>query len=398
MKRTLARAKAILNKLSVRLFLSLWLALVLAHYLGWGLMALWPDVAGHGPTPQGGSHEAPAPRHAGPGHHSPRPVAGRMSVLPITDGLPPPGLSQPSRPAPARGMDQPWAVALIDYASRWLIFGLAAWLIARGVVGPLQRLIHAAEQLDERIAHGRSITPLDEAHGPQELRETAKVFNDMAHRLTGQFEERTLLMAAVSHDIRTPLTRLRLRLEQVAEGDLRSAQERDLAEIDHLVSEVLEALQQERSQERPCAMDLWALVQSSVDDLAELGGAVSLAGERQDIQVQAEPQALRRMLDNLMSNALRHGQVAHVSVQRDDQGVAVHIDDAGPGIPTEQLDAVFKPFHRLDAARSRHTGGVGLGLYITRQLAKRQGLVVSLGNRPQGGLRASIRWAVPVPR
>ena len=210
----------------------------------------------------------------------------------------------------------------------------------------------------------------------------------MARRLREQFESRSLFMAAISHDLRTPLTRLRLRLEQCRADPIIEAGIGDLRETDALIEAVLAVLRDERRQEAAQALDVFALVQSMVDDEVEQGRAAHCEGEA--AVVRAQPVALRRAIGNLLANALRHGGSAEVSVHRDGGGVRIRIDDCGPGIPAEQLELVFRPFYRLDASRSRATGGSGLGLYIARELTQRNGGTLRLSNRPEGGLRAEI--------
>jgi len=408
-----------LNTLGVRLFALLWLALVLAHYTGYALHSwreswVGPVQARLGPPPWS---RTPASGPQG-GLHVPR-----MMDLSPADGLPPPhgprgpmpgtapGKAPGKAPGPAMVAGPVAAVAAadvddddpeqwgpsayIDYGVRLLVFGAAAWLGAWWVVRPLKRLNEAAQDLDQALVQGKPLPEIDEATGPHELRETAQVFNDMARRLGEQFEERAMMMAAVSHDLRTPLTRLRLRLERVEDAALRQAQQADIAQIDQMVSHVLEVLRQERTHEPPVRVDLSALVQATVDDLQEAGGDIGLAEPDGPLPVPAavlaEPQALRRVLDNLMGNALRHGLRAQVSVQVLAAEVWVLIDDEGPGIPQAHLKRVFQPFHRVDAARQQATGGVGLGLYIARQLVMRQHGAIELHNRPEGGLRALVR-------
>lgn len=401
-----------LNTLGMRLFALLWVALVLAHYTGYALHRWRESVAGPVPA-RLGPPPATRPQASAPvgGLHLPR-----MMALSPADGLPPPAgphglapgpsrtldqLDQPPSPGPADDDDpeQLGPSAYIDYGVRLLVFGAAAWLGAWWVVRPLRRLNEAAQQLDQALVQGKALPEINDNTGPLELRETARVFNDMASRLGAQFEERAMMMAAVSHDLRTPLTRLRLRLERVPDTALREAQQADIAQIDHMVSQVLEVLRQERTHEPAVRVDLWALVQATVDDLQEAGGDIRLTepeamGATQPpapLIVLAEPQALRRVLDNLMGNALRHGLRAQVSLSRAAAEVSVCIDDAGPGIPPEHLPRVFRPFHRVDSARQQATGGVGLGLYIARQLATRQGGQIELINRAEGGLRAVLR-------
>lgn len=379
-----------LNTLGVRLFVLLWAALVMAHYAGYAIHD-WHEAHGGRPPRPSGPMPGAASVHLPP-----------LQALPPADGLPPPG-----RPAPAPGdqdrgasiagepdeADDPehfGPSAMIDYGVRILVFGVAAWLGAWWVVRPLRRLNEAAERLDQAVGQGQALVPIDDRKGPEELRDTARVFNDMARRLNAQFEERSMMMAAVSHDLRTPMTRLRLRLERMEEGPLRQAQRADLAQMEQMVSQVLDAMRQERTQQALMRMDLLALVRAAVDDLHETGAAVRCDSDL-PAEVMAEPQSLRRVLDNLLCNALQHGHSARVSLQSDQGWVSVFIDDEGPGIPPEQLELVFKPFHRVDAARQQATGGVGLGLYIARQLTQRQGGHLHLMNRPAGGLRAVLR-------
>lgn len=220
----------------------------------------------------------------------------------------------------------------------------------------------------------------------------AHVFNDMAKGLHAQFEQRSLMMAAVSHDLRTPLTRLRMRLESLRPDSVAERCVSDVQDIDAMIASVLDVMTQERRQESCQSVDLLAMVQAMADDQQEAGHAVSAQGEAVTLSLQ--PVAFRRVLDNLVSNALRYGHSASIAVSGPDQAgagkVRITIDDEGPGIPQDQLEQVFKPFVRLETSRSRDTGGVGLGLYIARELVLRQGGQLRLANRAGGGLRAEI--------
>ena len=222
-----------------------------------------------------------------------------------------------------------------------------------------------------------------------EVRETAHVFNEMARQLSEQANSRGLLVAAISHDLRTPLTRIRMRLE-ASEGDPLTARSiADIHEMDDLIESALEVFRGSGLHEEPSEVtDVHALVQAIADDLADLGQPVSVSGETAPARVQAV--ALRRVVANLVNNALRYGKRAQVSVQPRDDAVVIVIEDEGPGIPEAQLEAVMKPFYRLDTSRNRLTGGSGLGLYIARDLVARQGGELALADRPEGGLRATI--------
>jgi signal transduction histidine kinase len=200
---------------------------------------------------------------------------------------------------------------------------------------------------------------------------------------------RGLLVAAISHDLRTPLTRIRMRLESGEADPLTARSIADIHEMDDLIESALEVFRGRGGHEEASQVtDVNALVQALVDDLADLGQPVSVTGEPAPAPVQAA--GLRRVVSNLVNNAMRYGQRADVSVRPHGDEVHIVIDDQGPGIAEAQLEAVTKPFYRLDTSRNRLTGGSGLGLYIARDLVARQGGVLTLANRPEGGLRATI--------
>jgi protein-histidine pros-kinase len=229
---------------------------------------------------------------------------------------------------------------------------------------------------------------LSETDGTREVRDAAAVFNRMAAELSGQFEERGLMIAAISHDLRTPLTRMRLRLETgEVEARVRERCIDDLREMNHLVESVIEVFRP--GETAPLQrVDLSALAQSAVDDLAETGAAVSFEGP--PAVVTADPLALRRVVDNLVGNALRYAGNARVRVDLAAGMTRLIVEDDGPGIPEAELALVRQPFRRVEGSRNRETGGTGLGLYIAQQLVRRQGAVLVLGNRPEGGLRAEV--------
>jgi signal transduction histidine kinase len=270
---------------------------------------------------------------------------------------------------------------------RLLVIGLAAWWGARWLSRPTRRLVQAARGLAASLRRGEAPAQLDDAHGVHEVREAAQVFNDMARQLHEQFNTRALLMAAISHDLRTPLTRMRMRLE--SSGDADAARSiADIREMDSLLKAALEVFRGASAPEPLQSTDVFALVQSLTDDLRELGQPVSLSGE--PVVAPVQPAALRRAVGNLLGNALRYGGRAQASVLRTPGGVRIVIDDLGPGIPPAQLEAVFRPFYRVEGSRNRVTGGTGLGLHIARDLVLRQGGTLTLSNRPEGGLRAEV--------
>ncbi len=275
---------------------------------------------------------------------------------------------------------------LLDLAIRALVITFAAWLGARWLVAPIRRFGSAAEAL------GRSLDapPIDDARGPAEVRQAARVFNAMRDRLREQFAERGRFFAAISHDLRTPLTRIRLRLENFPRDGNVTRCEQDVAEMDAMIDTVLSYLREEGDTEAKQSLDVFSLAEALVDDLVELGRPASISGE--PAVITAQPMAMRRCLSNLIDNALRYGGRTDVSVHRDGQAVVVQVDDHGPGIPPEQRAQMLKPFVRLDPSRNRGTGGVGLGLHIAREVAVRNGGTLTLGERPGGGLRVTLRF------
>jgi len=388
-----------------RLFVLMWVALVASHLVAYLAVTRWV---------------LPAPDGRGPGILLPD--GPPLPSLPPTPGLPGPGAG-PEWPGPdAPGPRPEWRPAdaseggpalpagalLLDYGLRFLIIGAAAWWGARWLAAPMRRLVRAAHALSSSIGRNEALPALDERGGTLEVRETAQVFNDMARQLDAQFKGRGLLVAAISHDLRTPLTRIRVRLESLAHEPARPpeglipecaarrysnepAAQRciaDVREMNELIDSVLEVFRGDGVAEPARSTDVFALVQALADDLVEQGHAVTAGGTAATAQVQLS--ALRRALANLLSNAVRYGERADVKVFREAGGVKVVIDDEGPGIPPAQLEAVFEPFYRVESSRNRRTGGTGLGLYIARDLVQRQRGSLTLTNRPEGGLRATV--------
>jgi protein-histidine pros-kinase len=280
----------------------------------------------------------------------------------------------------------------LDYALRALLIGCGAWLGARWLAAPMQRLTRAAHALPQGLEQGRPPAALDEDHGTLEVRETARVFNQMAQRLQRQFDQRSLHMAAVSHDLRTPLTRLRLRLERLSDDAVAQAAIADLREMDELIESSLAVMREQSGDTATAEVDLGALLQSLVDDLAEQGQAVSMDDGAPPVRVRAHTASLRRIVGNLVGNALRYGQRARVAMATQADQVSVTVDDNGPGIPPDRLEQVFEPWVRLEGVQ--RPGGNGLGLAIARDLALREGGSLTLTNRPEGGLRATLSLPV----
>ncbi|MFG6465111.1 ATP-binding protein [Roseateles sp. BYS87W] len=398
--------------LGLRLFLLMWVALALSHFVAWSLVVqTFSPKPGPVPTlasgPMGDAANGPPPRppheRGGPGARGDRPNQ-RPDAGPMPPPFgPPPGADAggpgPQGPVPVLGPGRlptfpslppslPWTSSLLDYGVRLLVIALAAWWGSRWLAAPVRRLVSAAQALTPALAQGRAAPVLAEDQGTREVREAAAVFNRMAAELSGQFEERGLMMAAISHDLRTPLTRMRLRLETgEVEAKVRERCIDDLREMNRLVESVIEVF-------RPAEavalqrVDVSALAQSAVDDLAETGADVQFEGPA--AVVSADPVALRRVVDNLVGNALRYAGHARVRVDLSAGVTRLVVDDHGPGIPEAELERVRQPFRRVEGSRNRETGGTGLGLYIAQQLVRRQGAVLALSNRPEGGLRAEV--------
>jgi signal transduction histidine kinase len=270
-------------------------------------------------------------------------------------------------------------------ALQFAVFGAVGWVAVRSATRPLTRLASAADAL--RPGDAAPVLPED---GPSEVARAAASFNAMQQRIRAHDAERALILAAVSHDLKTPLTRMRLRAELLDDSDLRDKLQADLAHMQALVEEGLaHARSAQAGAEPTCRVDLPALLDALVCDHIDMGHAVSL--HAQPIEpVLTRPLALRRLLGNLVDNAVRFGGSAAVALSRRDDGVRITVSDHGPGIPDHELARMRAPFTRLESSRHRDTGGTGLGLAIVDELARALGGRVELANRPGGGLEARL--------
>jgi len=259
-----------------------------------------------------------------------------------------------------------------------------SFIAVRWLSRPLQTLAEAADALGRNLHRA----PLPEA-GPAEVRQAARAFNTMQARLARYIDDRTQVLAAMSHDLKTPLTRLRLRAELLDDDDLRQRFEKDLREMEAMVTDALGAL---RGMDGPAAsvpVDVMALLESLQADNEEMGRAVSISGQT-DTPLSGDPARLRRCVGNLIDNAVLYGQRARIQVDDSAQALTIRVHDDGPGIPEALLERVFDPFFRLDPSRSRDTGGTGLGLGLARNIARAAGGDLTLRNHPGGGLEASL--------
>ena len=268
---------------------------------------------------------------------------------------------------------------------------LLSWVAVRWITRPLHRLAVAADDL------GRDINrpPLAEG-GPLEVSRAAHAFNTMQTRLVRFIDERTRLFTAMSHDLKTPLTRMRLRAEMLEDGELRASFEKDVLEMEAMVTQTLEFMRGLTTREPDQSVDIMGLLEGLQGDNEAMGRTVSIAG-RASRPYPGAPQFLRRCIGNLIDNATTYGQRADVAVADDDAGITIRVRDHGPGIPADQLEQVFEPFFRLERSRSRETGGTGLGLSIARNIARAHGGDVALRNHPEGGLEAilTLPWQRP---
>ncbi|MBN9277262.1 MAG: HAMP domain-containing protein, partial [Hyphomicrobium sp.] len=229
--------------------------------------------------------------------------------------------------------------------------------------------------------------------GPLEVRQLAAAFNEMRQRIEGLVSRRTRSLAAVSHDLRTPLTRLKLRINEIDGPELQRAISADIAEMEQMIDATLSYLRGEEASEPQRAIDLGALLQTIVDDANDAGHDAVLSS-RTHVVVNARHIGLKRALSNLVGNALRFGSRVSVSTEVEGDDVYVVIDDNGPGIPEDQIDVVVEPFVRLEESRNSETGGVGLGLTIAKANIEADGGSLTLRNRAEGGLSAIVRLPV----
>ncbi len=261
---------------------------------------------------------------------------------------------------------------------------LTAWA-ARRLTAPLTVLADAAERL------GRDVrAPPLAVSGSQELRSAAHAFNEMQTSLKRLIENRTQMLGAISHDLRTQLTLLRLRAENVDQPDERDRMLKTIDEMDEMLMSTLSFARDEATSEISKRIDIGAFVSSIADDMADAGLAVETGPIERGVVVECKPLALRRALTNLIDNAVKYGGTATVAMNATASEVEITVDDQGPGIPEDQLGRVMQPFVRLEESRNRDTGGIGLGLAIAASIAESHGGKLTLSNRREGGLRAAI--------
>lgn len=371
----------------------------------------WPQVVDHlEPDP-----EIEATLTAAPNQDlSPAPLAIQQLIRPyLRVGAIPPAL-RPHRIVIRGSFEQQIVIALRLPDDRWLNLRiiiplarlwhsptfLAAFLLmtaaaalltlwaVRRLTAPVRDLAAAAERL------GRDVNaPVLPEDGPSEVANAARAFNTMAARIRRFVDDRTFLLTAIGHDLRTPITRLKLRAEWMPDDDQRQKMLADLDELEAMVNATLAFGRDTNTSEPAIALDLAVLLRTILDEAAdthpEAGERLTYEGP-EHLSVHARSLAIKRALSNLVANAIAYGGDAHVALHRSKAGnVTIRIADNGPGLALDQLERVFEPFHRLETSRSRETGGTGLGLPIARNILRAHGGEITLANRPEGGLVAT---------
>lgn len=278
----------------------------------------------------------------------------------------------------------PLPSVLLDVSFVFVSIVVVAIFLLYNINAPLRRLAEAAD----RYGRGRPVV-LPE-RGPREIVQVERAFNTLQRRIHRLIADRTQALAAVSHDLRTPIARLRLRCGFVADKTLQADCERDLGEMEAMIETTLAYLRGDEDIEPPRPTDVAAMLATLVDAAVDEGKTATLAGPRHAV-LRLRALSVKRAVANLIDNAIVYGGCARVALEQTPQGLRITIDDDGPGIADADIPTVFEPFQRLETSRNRSTGGVGLGLTIARQAIEREGGSIRLLNRPEGGLRAELR-------
>lgn len=281
----------------------------------------------------------------------------------------------------------PWAwPSLVSMAVMAAAIALIVVVMVRRITRPLQRLAEAAD----RLGRGEQLEAIPE-DGPEEVRRSTRAFNRMNERLGRFVQDRTRMLASISHDLRTPITTLRLRAEFVDDQETKEKLLQTLEEMERITEATLTLAQNQEAQEETRRVDLAALVASLCDDLSDLGHDVDFA-EAERLPYLCRPTSLKRAIRNLIENAVAYGTRARIRLERKADEIVIIIEDDGPGIPEAEVERVFEPFVRLEESRSRETGGVGLGMgmAIARSIVRGHGGDITLDNRAGGGLSTVI--------
>ena len=264
-----------------------------------------------------------------------------------------------------------------------LVLFAVATIFMRNQVKPIRRLAEAADDFGK----GRD-APKFKPEGATEVRQAAAAFIDMRDRIQRQISQRTKMLAGVSHDLRTPLTRMKLQLEMAAADDSLTELKNDIGEMEHMLEGYL-AFARGEGNEPMAATDLTGLLKTIVRDATRSGANIDFTCD-EALTLSVRRDAIRRCISNLVSNAAKYGDQVSLSAARKKDKIEINVDDNGPGIPTDLHETVFRAFSRLDQSRNTETGGVGLGLTIAKDIAHTHGGEIQLGESPMGGLRASL--------
>lgn len=263
---------------------------------------------------------------------------------------------------------------------------MLAWYLIHKAVAPLGRLANAAEEIGVNL----DAPPLHEG-GPKEVVAAAKAFNRMQSRLQRLVHGQTEMIGAISHDLKSAVTRLQLRGELLSDKKERRGLLQVIEDMKLMVQSVIDFVRGYDPNEQARKLNITALIESLCEDLKDEGFPVSYLTDTQTHVLLCRPAALRRGIHNIIDNAIKYGGSAHVTLAATPQSLHISVDDTGPGIPQDQLDRVIKPFYRLDRSRNSETGGIGLGLAITQNIVHAHGGTFRLTNLKQGGLRAEIQ-------
>jgi signal transduction histidine kinase len=261
---------------------------------------------------------------------------------------------------------------------------LVSIFLVRSITAPLRSLAQAADRIGIDAA-----SPEVPQSGPREVRLAATAFNRMQARIKRLIDDRTQTLAAVSHDLKTPITRLRLRAHFVQDDELRQTIESDLDEMEAMIQSTLDFLRGDSTGEEIKTVDIGTILETVCDHLVDSGHDVVLRADMH-VPLACRPLAIKRAFCNIIENAVTYGRRARVSLTKQAEDLVVTIDDDGPGIPPAELDRVFDPFYRLETSRSRETGGTGLGLTVARSAVRAHGGDVALANRDGGGLSVTV--------
>jgi two-component system, OmpR family, sensor kinase len=288
------------------------------------------------------------------------------------------------RPQPKFGPDAWQQRIALWFVLSAIAMAPVAYIFARRLSTPIRLFADAAE----RLGRDPRAEPLA-LRGPAEIAVAVRAFNDMQERLRRYVEDRTAMVGAIAHDLRTPLTRLRFRIESLPD-DQRAKMSNDIDQMEEMISAALTFVRDASRPGERTPLELSSLLESLCDEMAETGASTQVeSGDK--VVLEGDPMALRRLFANLLDNAVKFGGRARARVFREAANAVVEIDDDGPGIPLADRERVFEPFYRREPSRSRQTGGIGLGLAIVRSIARGHGGDVDLLNRAGGGLTVRVQ-------